>query len=255
MINKLITSFAISLSLLSTATAQTEAFEFKRSETSEIYLINKKTGALDVTIDGTSKRFDNLLGSDGGTYRGFAPFNGGPALFYENTTSSTSFAIYYTLKLKDRNPVIDCLYSDIRNARNGTSIRKAICNLDATLKDDYANLVYRYSDAWIHETNSVNFEPIMTEPSQPVDVFIGSLGGIQVVSRYSSMDDLMSATPSTWLIQDKKSHNLGKGLIYFVYDADGKTPLGLDVEIDPAEHFLKRIITNKEQIKTSELFK
>src|SRR5688572_9133715 len=114
MIKKLIASFGILFPLLSSAAAQMQAFEFKRSEISETYLINNQTGALDVVVDGVSKRFDNLLGNDGGTYRGFAPFNGGPALFYETTASSTSFSVYYTLKLKDRNPVIDCLYSDIR---------------------------------------------------------------------------------------------------------------------------------------------
>ena len=241
MTKKLTVTFTFSLFLLSSAYAQTEAFEFKRNGIFETYQANSQAGTLDVKVGGTSKRFDNLLGSDGGIYRGLVRFNGGPALFYETTASSTSFTVYYTLKIKGQVPVIDCLYGDIRNAQNGVSIRKSVCNLDAPLKADYQDLVYRYSDVWIRETNPVSFEPIMAEPSQPVDVLVGNLNDVQVALRYSSMDDLMSAAPSTWLTQAEHSHDLGKGSVYFVYDADGKTPLGLDVETDPIRHLLKRL--------------
>lgn len=243
MINKLATNFLLTLAILISANTQAEIFEFQRDGVSETYLANHQAGTLDVRVGAVSKRFNNVLGRDGGTYRSLVRFNDVPAFFYETTTSSTSFTIYYTLKLKDKNPIIDCLYSDIRNAQNGISIRKAVCNLDAPLKADYSDLVYNYSDTWIGETNSVSFEPLMAEPPQPLDVPVGNLDDVQVVSRYSSMDDLISATPSTWLIKDTRSRDLGKGLVYFVYDADGKTPLGLDMETNSALHSLKRLNT------------
>jgi hypothetical protein len=34
---------------------------------------------------------------------------------------------------------------------------------------------------------------------------------------------------------------VSSGNAYFVYDADGTTPLALDVETDPATHRLKRL--------------
>lgn len=243
MIDKLATSLFLTLSIHTSVNAQMETFEFQRNGVSEAYLANRQAGTLGVRIGTISKSFNNVLGSDGGTYRSLIRFNDVPALFYETTASSASFTIYYTLKFKGENLVIDCLYGGIRNAQNGISIRKAVCNLDAPLKADYSDLVYNYSDTWIGETNSVSFEPLMAEPPQPLDVPVGNLDDVQVVSRYSSMDDLISATPSTWLIKDTRSRDLGKGLVYFVYDADGKTPLGLDMETNSALHSLKRLNT------------
>lgn len=73
-------------------------------------------------------------------------FNRLPALTYENTASSTSFEVFYTLSLKNKVPVIDCVYGNIRNAQNGASIRKAVCNLNQPLSSKYKDLVFAYSD-------------------------------------------------------------------------------------------------------------
>ena len=82
---------------------------------------------------------------------------------------------------------------------------------------------------------------MMVEPPQPVDIPIGSLGEINVVLRYDSLDDLMSASPRTIATKGTDSRDLGTGNAYFVYDADGTTPLGLDLEKSPDGHPLERL--------------
>ena len=59
--------------------------------------------------------------------------------------------------------------------------------------------------------------------------------------RYSTVDELMSAAPKTIATAGKNTHEVSSGNAYFVYDADGTTPLSLDVETDPATHTLKRL--------------
>ena len=51
----------------------------------------------------------------------------------------------------------------------------------------------------------------------------------------------MSATPKTIATSGAKTHEVSSGNAYFVYDADGVTPLALDVETVPATHTLKRL--------------
>ena len=81
----------------------------------------------------------------------------------------------------------------------------------------------------------------MAEPSQPADAPLGRLGEVDVVLRYSTVDELMSAAPTTIATAGGKTHEVSNGNAYFVYEADGITPLALDVETDPATHTLKRL--------------
>lgn len=62
----------------------------------------------------------------------------------------------------------------------------------------------------------------------------------------------MSATPKTIATAGAKTHEVSSGNAYFVYDADGTTPLALDVETDPATHTLKRL-TSAELLRAIEV--
>lgn len=234
---------AIFSSLIVTAPIQaaTSVIQFERDNRTETYTVNSETGSLEIEREGISNKFSTAVSSRGETYRALVSFNKGPALFYENAASSTSFQVYYTLKIKKDAPVVDCIYGNIRNAQNGTSIRKAICNLGKPLTSDYQDLIFPYSDKWIGESNTAGVEQLMAEPPQPVDIPVGSLGEIRVVLRYDSLDDLMSASPRTIAIKGTDSRDFGTANAYFVYDADGTTPLGLDVEKSPDGHTLERL--------------
>jgi len=241
----LITAILSFLLLSKPIQAASSIMKFERGNRTEIYTANNESGLLEIEWEGASNRFTAAVGSSGETYRTLVKFNEGPALYYENAASSTSFQVYYTLKIENDTPVVDCIYGNIRNAQNGASIRKAVCNLNYPLISDYQNLIFPYSDKWIGESNIVNFEKLMSEPSQPVDIPVGSMGEVNVVLRYDTLDDLISATPRTLMIQGAASQDLGTAIAFFVYDADGTTPLGLDVKRSSEAHRLDRLYTQQ----------
>lgn len=248
----LFTTLLLSLALTATVQAQTKTLTFDRGGQTETYQANIDTGELSISWGRETKVFAETVGTAGQTFKTLVTFNGAPALTYENTASSTSFEVFYTLALKNKVPVIDCAYGNIRNAQNGVSIRKAVCNLDKPLSSEYQDLIFAYSDKWIEASNAVSLQSVMAEPSQAADAPLGRLGEVDIALRYSSVDELMSATPKTIATAGAKTHEVSSGNAYFVYDADGTTPLALDVETDPATHTLKRL-TSAELLRAIEV--
>jgi len=241
----------LSLVLATTVQARMYAVTANRGGVTETYQGNMDTGELTISWGQKTKVFAETVGYAGQTSRALVSFNGAPALTYRNAGSNTSFEVFYTLALKDGVPVIDCVYGNIRNAQNGASIRKAVCNLDKPLSSEYQDLVFAYSDKWIEASNAVSLQSVMAEPSQPADAPLGRLGEVDVALRYSTVDELMSAAPKTIATTGTKTHEVSSGNVYFVYDADGITPLSLDVETDPATHTLKRL-TSAELLRAIE---
>lgn len=231
----------LSLALATTLHAQTYTVTANRGEVTEIYQGNMDTGELTISWGAESKVFADIVGYAGQTSRALVSFNGAPALTYENAGSNTHFEVFYTLALKDKVPVINCAYFNIRNGQNGASIRKAACNLYMPLSNENQNLISTYSDNWIEASNAVSLQSVMAEPPQAADAPLGRLGEVDVALRYNSVEDLMSATPKTIATTGTKTYEVSSGNAYLVYDADGTTPLALDVETDPATHTLKRL--------------
>ncbi|MBE7374318.1 hypothetical protein [Pseudomonas lopnurensis] len=239
--NTLPITLLILLALATSLYAQTYTITVNRGEATETYQGNMDTGELTIHWEKETKVFADIVGYAGQTSRTLISFNGGPALVYENAGSNTHFEIFYTFALKDKVPVIDCAYFNIRNGQNGASIRKAVCNLNTPLSNESQDMISTYSDKWIEASNAVSLQSVMVEPSEPADLPLGRLGEVDVALRYSSVDDLMSATPKTIATAGVKNHEVSSGNAYFVYDADGTTPLALDVEMDPVTHELKRL--------------
>jgi hypothetical protein len=239
------------LVLITSAHAQTETLTFDRGGSTETYRADMKTSELTISRGTQTKVFADLVGYAGQTSRALVSFNGAPALTYSNAGSNTSFEVFYTLELKDNVPVIHCVYGNIRNGQSGASIRKAVCNLNKPLSSEYQDLIFFYSDKWIEASNSVSLQSVMAELSQPADAPLGRLGEVDVALRYSTVDEFISAAPKTIAIEGKKTHEVSSGNAYFVYDADGTTPLALDVETDPAMHTLKRL-TSAELLRAIE---
>jgi hypothetical protein len=229
------------LVLATPAQAQMKPLTLDRGGSTETYRADMDTGELTIRWGKEAQVFADIVGYAGQTSRTLVSFNSAPALVYENSGSVTSFEVFYTLTLKDKVTLIDCVYGNIRNGQNGVSIRKAVCNLDKPLSSEYQDLVFAYSDKWIDASNAVSLQSVMAEPSLPADAPLGRLGEVDVALRYSSVDELMSATPKTVVTVGKKTHEVSSGNAYFVYDADGTTPLALDVETAPATHTLQRL--------------
>lgn len=228
----LLTSFALPVK----AYAQTSTVTGDEGKT---YHADMRTGDLTVSWEEGGTVLADIVGYIGQTSKVLVSFNGTPALAYESVGSNTSFEVFYTLT-QDETPVVDCAYANICNGQNGASIRKAVCNLGAPLTKDYQDLIFRYSDKWIEASNSISLKSLVTEPAAPVNVPLGQLGEVSVALHYSSLDDLISATPRTIVMTGLKNYEASSGKAYLVYDVDGTTPLALDVEIDPIKHTLKR---------------
>lgn len=235
------TALLISLALATTIYAQTYTVTANRGEVTETYQGNMDTGELTISWGAETKVFADIVGYAGQTSRTLVSFNGGPALTYENAGSNTHFEVFYTLALKDKVPLINCAYFNIRNGQNGASIRKAVCNLYMPLSNENQNLIFAYSDKWIEASNTVSLQSVMAAPSQAADAPLDRLGEVDVALRYSSVEDLMSATPKTIATAGAKTYEVSSGNAYLVYDADGTTPVALDVETNPITHTLKRL--------------
>lgn len=231
----------LSLALVTPAQAQATPLTSDRGGSTETYRADMDTGELTISRGTEIKVFADLVGYAGQASRALVSFNGAPTLTYRNAGSNTSFEVFYTLTIKDNVPVINCVYGNIRNGQNGASIRKAVCNLDKPLSSEYQDLVFAYSDKWIEASNAISLQSVMAEPSQPADAPLGRLGEVDVVLRYSTVDELMSAAPKTIATVGKKTYEVSNSNAYIVYEADGITPLALDVETDPATHTLKRL--------------
>lgn len=234
-------SFFLSFALMTAAQAHTYTVTANRGGVIETYQGNMDTGELTITRGDKTETFAETVGYAGQVSKTLVSFNGFPALAYINVGSNTSFEVFYTLVIKDNVAVIDCIYGNIRNGQNGASIRKAVCNLNEPLSSEYQELIFFYSDKWIDASNAVSLHAVIAEPSQPADAPLDRLGEVDVVLRYSTVDELMSAAPKTIAIAGEIAQEVSSGNAYFVYGADGTTPLALDVETDPTKHVLKRL--------------
>lgn len=213
--------------------------DFDRNGVKEKYTADLDRGILKIERDNHIFSFDGVVGVDGGVYRSLVMFNDTPSLYYSNTSSSTTFDVYYTLEYVQKNPHIGCLYSKIKNSRNGILIKKAVCGLDLEVTSQYQNFVFKYSDGWITDTNLVSVEALVGEPVSPVDVAVGVLGGIEIRNRYESLDDLLSGKPSTLAVQKGGQFDFGKVETYLVYAADGVTVVRLDVVVKSENEIFK----------------
>ncbi|MBU0566249.1 MAG: hypothetical protein KJ890_22505 [Gammaproteobacteria bacterium] len=228
----------ISLTMTISAHASTYAISSNYDGVPEIYTADMEAGTLTIKQGTETTIITDIVGYAGQTARTLVRFSGGPALSYENSGTNTHFEVFYTLKVKNNIPLIDCIYSNIRNGQNGASIRKAVCNLQKILSSDFQDTVFRYTDAWIQESNRASLQSVMAEAAVTP---LGQLGSVFVALRYDSIEDLMSATPKTIASVAGKNYVVTIGNAYLVYDVDGVTASALDVETDPVAHSLKRL--------------
>ena len=121
-------SALLTVTLTTITYASTHTISSNDDGVTEIYTADMDAGTLTIKQGTETTIITDIVGHAGQTAKTLVRFNGGPALSYENSGSNTHFEVFYTLKLKDNIPLIDCIYSNIRNGQNGASIRKAVCN-------------------------------------------------------------------------------------------------------------------------------
>jgi hypothetical protein len=199
----------------------------------DVYEVDEATQSLKVSWSGGSKIVDGVIGDKGEVTRDFVDFNGTKALHYENLASSTPFEAYFTLSRQGDNVVVDCIYANIRNDRNGILINKAVCDLNRPLAEDYEESIYEFSDEWKNATGKVSIEALNVDEAQYKD--------IHLVRTYKSKGDLVSKSPSVAVTQGSIRHQFSSGTIFSVYKvSDLKSPRYLEVAAKGIEESFTR---------------
>ncbi|KQV23201.1 hypothetical protein ASC74_01205 [Pseudomonas sp. Root329] len=198
--------------------------------TGDVYEVDEATQSLKVSWSGGSKIVEGVIGDKGEVTRDFVDFNGTKALHYENLASSTPFEAYFTLSRQGDNVVVDCIYANIRNDRNGILINKAVCDLNRQLVEDYEESIYEFSDEWKNIAGRISIESLNRTPSVALNVDEAQYKDIHLVRTYKSQDDLVSKSPSGAVKQGSTQHQFNSDAIFSVYKAsDLKSPQYLEV--------------------------
>ncbi|MGF6327981.1 hypothetical protein ABH909_000859 [Pseudomonas sp. BS3782 TE3695] len=207
----------------------------------DVYEVNEETQSLKVSWSGGSKVVDGVVGDKGEVTRDFVDFNGTKALHYENLASSTPFEAYFTLSRQGDSVVVDCIYANIRNDRNGILVNKAVCDLNRPLVEDYEESIYEFSDEWKNTTGKISTESLGNTPAVALNVDEAQYKDIHLVRVYKSQDDLVSKSPSVAIKQGSSQHQFDSGTIFSVYKAsDLKSPQYLDVAAQGIEKAFTR---------------
>ena len=185
----------------------------------DVYEVDESTQSLKISWSGGSKIVDGVIGDKGEVTRDFVDFNGTKALHYENLASSTPFEAYFTLGRQGDNVVVDCIYANIRNDRNGILINKAVCDLNRPLAEDYEESIYEFSDEWKNATGKVSIESLGKTPAVALNVDEAQYKDIHLVRTYKSQDDLVSKSPLVTVKQGSIQHKFNDGAIFSVYKA------------------------------------
>ncbi|QAY83490.1 hypothetical protein [Pseudomonas arsenicoxydans] len=207
----------------------------------DVYEVDEATQSLKVSWSGGSKIVDGVIGDKGEVTRDFVDFNGTKALHYENLASSTPFEAYFTLSRQGDNVVVDCIYANIRNDRNGILINKAVCDLNRPLAEDYEESIYEFSDEWKNASGKVSIESLGKTPAVALNVDEAQYKDIHLVRTYKSKDDLVSKSPSVAVTQGSIRHQFSSGTIFSVYKvSDLKSPRYLEVAAKGIEESFTR---------------
>lgn len=187
----------------------------------------------------SGKAYLDVVGSKDGFYRRLTSINGTPALF-----SGGRDLLYFSLKLSGGMLLVDCAYIESRNEYNGVRVSAGVCGLERPLDSEYNDIIYEYSDRWMGGVFSFGTDRVIKD-KKPTSFLLGEIGGVSVYNRYSTVGDLESATPETYVKSDGGCYSFGKAEVFLIFmKGDELSPHYLDVRLsaDPIE--LKRLKEN-----------
>lgn len=200
------------------------------AEPHDVYSADIDAQSLTVTWSGGSKTIEGVVGSQGETTRQLVEFNGGKALHYENLASRAPYEAYFTLTRHGAEILIDCVYTNIRNERNGILINKAVCGLERPLADEYEEVVSEFSDKWKDSTNKVAINSLLATPPQSIEVEDSVVGEMKLYRIYRTPDELKFSPPESIVKKDSSRHSFSTHYVFPVYSPkDLVNPLYLDV--------------------------
>ncbi|WP_116866624.1 hypothetical protein [Pseudomonas syringae] len=186
----------------------------------ELYEVDSTTKNLKISWPGSSVLIKGVVGDKGEVTRGIAGFDGKKALHYENLASRSQFEAYVTLKRVGDIFLVDCIYGNIRSEQNGALINKAVCGINEKVLADYEKLIYKYSEIWKKNIESVDTSPLMQDPPVVISIEDGFLNGLKILRVYESQDDFDVSSPRTVVQENKLTHDYGRSKVFTVYTKD-----------------------------------
>lgn len=219
--NRLIQSWCVMLGLgLGLDCAKLNASELNA------YVRNEQ---LIIKVEGHEFVYRDLLGKQGGFYGAVIPFNGKFAL---SLLGRDRFL--FTLDYQGGRPVIDCIYADARNKRNGARVTAGACGFDVGVTARFADIAHGLSTYWKNTVYGFNTRPIF-ENAKGEDFLLGYVGDVAVYDRYGSTEDMINSSPRKFVKTHRGCFYFGDATVYLMFSEEGESPEYLDVEtsVDP----------------------
>ncbi|MDK4198364.1 hypothetical protein QKY98_04460 [Pseudomonas sp. HR1] len=172
----------------------------------------EKISEKDVTfkLENKALKYTNIIGEMDGSYRELIRIDSKPSLY-----SAADGENYYTLKVKENNIYIDCLYSDFRSSTNGLRVRRGVCGLNKILDSEYVDWAFEYTNAWQAETSKMDTTSLL-EKKEPIEISANQGPNIKVKQIYSKLSDLENSTPNYVIEAAGKCYSQGKINLYVV---------------------------------------
>lgn len=155
--------------------------------------------------------YENITGVQYGVDRSFVDINGNPALLVLSKDS-----LYFTLAVKGREVLIDCVYFDKRNSLNGARMTAGMCEVDVTLVDTYDDIARRYSNIWSESIYSFDTKALL-DGGVDETFLLGRIGEVEVFDRYPSTGSLESSSPQKLIRSRAGCFNLGNAVGFLIF--------------------------------------
>lgn len=207
-----------------TLTLSANAAEIIKGESGSIILDSKPNPIV----------YKDITQSKDGVYRDLIQTNSTPALF-----TSGSADIIYTLKEEKGKILIDCAIAETRSNQTGISIRKSMCNINKELDADYAELGYTYTDQWKDEVSIIDITEL-TQNMKPLDIIKGSLDGIEIHEKYTTLTQLNNTTPETYLKKGNNCYSIPNKKVFINYSTTNPShPMNISILTDAENYEFK----------------
>lgn len=193
------------------------AFGSSASAQPDVYIANPQAQNLTVSWLGGSTIIEGVVGTQGENTSTLVTFDGSKALRYENLASRSAFEAYFTLSRRGNDLLVDCIYTNVRNERNGILINKAVCGLDRPLTEDYEELVYEFTDAWKRSTAEVNIDTLLKAPAEMLEVGEADFGDVKFSRVYKAQADLSTTNPEAVISKGEKRYSFATAFVFLVY--------------------------------------
>ncbi|ARU90468.1 hypothetical protein [Pseudomonas sp. M30-35] len=184
---------------------------FSAAYASEVYT-TKGGNSVFLNVDGSTIKFDDIVGMNGNSYRELTTINNKPSIYAGN-----DFNTYYTLKPRKNSIIIDCLYAELRNHDNGLLITNAVCGLNTILNSNYEDISYTYTDKWQAERSKVKTESL-AHKNETLDFVVANIEDIEVHNFYKNIETWKNSIPRTYIKHQSKCHVIDSKTTFVVYE-------------------------------------